>query len=66
MGLLNSKDEACFSVHHMSSDGPKHNFDSHIEQVLREHVQVLQCLTGKRAGADRREQPWNLLPHPGC
>lgn len=53
MGLLNSADEASvFRYNHMSSDGPKHSFDSHMEQALGEHVWLLQCLTGKRAGAD--------------
>lgn len=66
MGLPNPKDEASvFQHNHMSSDGPKHSFDSRIEQALEEHVWLLQCLTGKRAGADG-EPPWNLSPHPGC
>lgn len=67
MGLLNSEDEASvFQYNHMSSAGLKHSFDSHIEQVLRGHVRLLQCLAGERAGADRHERPWNLSPHPGC
>lgn len=67
MGLLISEEEASvFQYSHMSSDGPKHSFDSHTEQVLREHVWLLHCLTGKHAGTDGGERPWNLSPHPGC
>lgn len=67
MGVLNSEDEASvLQYNHRSSGGRKHSFDSHIEQAFREHVRLLQCLTGKRAGADGGERPWNLSPRPGC
>jgi len=50
----------------MSSDRPKHSFDSHVVQVLSKRVQLPQRLPGGCVGAEGEQRPWKLSRCPGC